>query len=123
MCGEGCDDKNVPAQTMVRVIGGLTLAAGVIQLIYTCLVYAYMTNVKVGGWWAAIFTVVTGALMTLGLNKGLVLAGLIFSIFGMILCAIAMIVDGIAYGVLNSLKTCVNTDTGVISGEPQYTRK
>jgi hypothetical protein len=69
------------------------------------------------------FVAATGGFLIASLNRGIVLAALIFSIFGIILCGIAMIVDGIAYGIVNGLTTCYNTDTNEISGDAAYTGK
>ena len=124
MCAiDECSDKNVPIQTTLRVMGGITLVAGIIQLIYTSLVYSYMDNVKIGGWWAAMFVAATGGFLIASPSRGMVLAALLFSVFGAILCAIAMIVDGIAYGVVNSLTTCINTQSDEISGDKAYSGK
>lgn len=82
--------------------------------------FGYMTNLNVGGWWAAIFVISSGLMGVVGYNKGVAIAGLVFSTVAVILTVVAGILDGMAYDNLSSLETCANVDTGVISGNEEY---
>lgn len=48
--------------------------------------------------------------------------GFFYSIFGGCVSSVAIIVDGVYFGITNSLTTCINTDTGDFYGESDYNR-
>ena len=75
----------------------------------------YYTDTHVGGWWAAIVSLVCGILGIVSYPRGTVIIACIVSVLAMIISLTASILDGLAANLLESQRSCMSP-----SGEVRY---
>jgi len=106
MCSNNAEP--VQNQMMMRILGGLALVFGIIEIVIGFIIYFYFTDLHLGGWWGAILTVIAGFLALFSTSRGIVTATCIIASIGVVIAVIAAIVDGISSTVFRSFTGCCN---------------
>ena len=114
-CAENEKADKFALGVAIRVFGGLLVLFSIVELGVGGTAYTFLTNVKLGGWWGAILTLVAGVLGLVYKPKSVIISAIVISIFGIIIAVVAASVDGIAAAVILTEQACISS-TGTVSG-------
>jgi hypothetical protein len=113
-CAENEKADKFALGVAIRVFGGLLVLFSIVELGVGGTAYTFLTNVKLGGWWGAILTLVAGVLGLVYKPKSVIISAIVISIFGIIIALVAASVDVIAAEILRQ-QACISS-TGTVSG-------
>lgn len=109
---------NVP----VLISGVVAFMVSIGEMVAGAVAYHHMQSPKLGAWWAGLVVCVSSlCAISSGVtgNRGSATAALVLAIIGVIITIVAVIVDGIGYGIVKLLVTCYNEETDTYTG-PSY---
>lgn len=109
--------KPLPYSNFLKIMGVVVFVFGMIELGVGANVWNLVTNDKYGSWWAAMFVVIAGAIAVFATEKLHLQVLIAVCTLSSILCFAGMLVDSLGFRNVNQVQTCVNTDTGELSGD------
>ena len=96
---------------VLRVIGGLCLLFGLIELGVGGAVYNYLSNVRTGAWWCGISTIATGIISATSLNRKWVITTFVFASLSTIIAVLGAVMDGLRGSSFLSITACSSYDS------------
>lgn len=95
----------------LRIIGGLGMVLSIIEAGLGGSIYNFLSNIRLGTWWAGILAFVAGICAIGSNNRGWITATCILSSFAALLAAIAAAVEGASLNIFQSLTACSMMDS------------
>lgn len=95
----------------LRIVGSLGMVLAVLEAGMGVSIYQFLSNVRLGTWWAGILAFIAGISALGSNNVGWVTATCILSSFAALLAAIAAAVEGASLNVFQNLTACTSMDS------------